>query len=138
MAIPGKNADLIRRFKFYGFGFLLGILVVSVVYKGKGCQMPGSMKMEELNYQKLILTDKDKCILQCIQRSEADLKSILKSGKVNYTESDVHAKPYPYYVIEGKDLKGMALKFTVEDRDTVTQFKSISGFPAPSVPCNCN
>ena len=48
MAIPGKNSDLIRRFKLYGFGFLLGLIIVSFVYKGKGCQLPGSNKMEEI------------------------------------------------------------------------------------------
>ena len=56
MAIEGKNSDLFRRLRYYGVGLLLGVLAVSVLYKGKGCQLPGSAKMEELSYQKLELT----------------------------------------------------------------------------------
>src|SRR3989344_2690186 len=107
MAIPGKNSDLFRRLKFYGFGFALGLLAVSFIYKGKGCQMPASAKLEELGWQKLEYSKHGACRMECRHITEAEIKELvgvgqtLGKGKVNYDKREVHEKPYPTYAIEG-------------------------------------
>jgi hypothetical protein len=82
MAIPGKNSDLYRRLRFYGFGFLLGLLAVSFIYKGRGCKMPSSAKLEELNWQKLEYTEQGTCYIKCLNLTEDEVKQVMKSGKV--------------------------------------------------------
>lgn len=143
MAIPGKNADLIRRFKLYGFGLLLGTLIVSFVYKGKGCQLPGSAKMEELNWQQLEYTDKGTCFATCNEIADSVIKGVLIRGKVNYDKSDVHADPYPTYAIEGSIEGGKNIRMIIVDVDTVSKLQevhyfNIETFELIADDCDCN
>lgn len=143
MAIPGKNADLIRRFKLYGFGFVLGLLVVSFVYKGKGCQLPGSNKMEELRWQKLEYSKHATCRMECRHITEAEIKEvlgyheILGKGKVNYDKSDVHEKPYPTYAIEGTTSDGKNLRIVIADCDTISKVVTTIDLKMEHDSCDC-
>ncbi len=137
MAIPGKNADLIRRFKLYGFGLLLGILIVSVVYKGKGCQMPGSAKLEELSWQKLEYTKHGECRMLCRGITEAEIKQVLKSGKVNYDKSDVHDKPFPTYAVEGVTADGQNVRIVIADCDTISKVVTAIDLKSDNDACDC-
>lgn len=121
MAIPGKNSDLIRRFKLYGFGVVLGLIIVSFIYKGKGCKMPGSLKLEELAYQKLEYTQHGECRMHCRNITEEELKHILKSGKVNYDKSEVHGKPFPTYAVEGTTATNKKLRIVIADCDSISR-----------------
>ncbi len=138
MAIQGKNADLIRRFKLYGFGFLLGLLVVSFVYKGKGCQLPSSSKLEELSWQKLEYTKHGLCRMKCRNITEAEIKQILKNGKVNYDKSDVHDKPYPKYAVEGTTVEGQKLRIIIADCDTISKVVTAIDLRMETDNCDCN
>jgi hypothetical protein len=137
MAIPSKNADLIRRFKLYGFGLLLGVLIVSVVYKGKGCQMPGSAKLEELSWQKLEYTKHGECRMKCRGISEAEIKQVLKSGKVNYDKSDVHDKPFPTYAVEGVTADGQNVRIVIADCDTISRVVTAINLTSDKDSCDC-
>ena len=144
MAIPGKNSDLIRRFKLYGFGFVLGILVVSLVYKGKGCQLPNSAKMEELGWQKLEYSKHATCRMECRHITEAEIREILGtgktvgSGKVNYDKSDLHDKPFPTYAIEGFTANGKNLRIVIADCDTISKVVTTIDLKMENDSCDCN
>lgn len=143
MAIEGKNTDLFRRFRLYGFGFLIGMLIVSVVYKGKGCQMPGSLKIEKLGWQKLEYTKHAACRMECRHITEADIREILGtgattgSGKVNYDKSDVHHKPYPTYAIEGVTKTGKNLRIVIDDVDTISKVITTIDLRMEKDSCDC-
>ncbi len=137
MAIPGKNADLIRRLKLYGFGFLLGLLVVSFIYKGKGCKLPGSIKLEELSLQKLEYTLHGECRMKCRNISEGDVKQLFKSGKVNYDKSEVHGKPCPTYAVEGKTASGKELRVVIADCDTISRVVTAIDLKMENDSCEC-
>lgn len=137
MAIPGKNSDLIRRFKFYGFGFALGLLAVSFIYKGKGCKMPGSAKLEELNYQQLNYTQHGECRMKCRNITEAELKHVLKSGKINYDKSEVHDTPCPTYAVEGKTASGKQLRIVIADCDTLSRVVTAIDLKQETDTCDC-
>jgi hypothetical protein len=137
MAIPGKNADLIRRFKLYGFGFLLGLLVVSFIYKGKGCRLPGSVKLEELGFQRLEYTNHGECRMKCRNISEGELKQVLKSGKVNYDKSEVHGKPCPTYAVEGITATGKKLRIVIADCDSISRVVTAIDLKMEQDSCDC-
>lgn len=137
MALPGKNADLIRRLKLYGFGFLLGLLVVSFIYKGKGCKLPGSVKLEELNAQKLEYTQHGECRMKCRNISQEDVKQLLKGGKINYDKSEVHGKPCPTYAIEGKTTSGNELRVVIADCDTISRVVTAIDLKMENDNCEC-
>lgn len=137
MAIPGKNAELIRRFKLYGFGFLLGLLAVSIIYKGKGCQMPASRKLEELSYQKLEYTKHGACRMSCRGISEEEIKELLKTGKINYDKSDVHDKPCGTYAVEGSTKDGQEVRIIIADCDTVSKLVTAIDLKLEQDTCSC-
>jgi hypothetical protein len=142
MALEGKNSDLIRRFKFYGFGFLLGMLVVSLVYKGKGCQLPSSNKIEELRWQKLDSTYAA-CQMKCRNITEVEIKEVLGNretlgkGKINYDKSNVHEKPYPTYAIEGITASGKDLRIIIADVDTISRVITTIDLKMENDSCDC-
>jgi len=137
MTIPGKNSDLIRRFKLYGFGIVLGLFVVSFVYKGKGCQLPSSTKLEELAYQKLEYTKHGACRMKCRNISEAEIKQVFKSGKINYDKSEVHDKPFPTYAVEGATAEGKRLRIVIADCDTISKVVTAIDLKEEHDGCDC-
>ncbi len=143
MAIPGKHSDLIRRLKLYGFGVFLGILVVSFVYKGKGCQLPGSVKMEELGWQKLEYSKHATCRMECRHITESELRELLGNGaspgkgKVNYDKSGVHNKPFSTYAIEGITAGGKNLRFVIADCDTISRVVTAIDLNMENDSCDC-
>jgi len=137
MAIEGKNSDLFRRLRYYGFGLLLGVLAVSVLYKGKGCQMPGSAKMEELSYQKLELTQHGECRMACRGITLEEIKSLLKSGKVNYDKSEVRAEPCGKYAVEGTTADGQSIRVIIADCDTISKVVTAIDLKMENDTCDC-
>ncbi len=137
MAIEGKNADLFRRLRLYGFGLLLGILAVKFVYKGKGCQMPSSAKLEELSWQKLEYTQHALCRMKCRNITEQEIKQVFKSGKVNYDKSEVHHKPYPTYAVEGITANGKSLRIVIDDVDTISKIVTTIDLKMEKDSCDC-
>jgi len=137
MELPKKNADLYRRFKLYGFGLLLGVLIVNFVYKGKGCQMPGSAKLEELSYQKLELTKHGACRMECRNISEAEIKDLLKTGKINYSKSEVRDKPCGTYAVEGTTKDGQNVRIVIADCDTISRVVTAIDLGLEKDSCSC-
>lgn len=137
MAIPGKNSDLIRRFKLYGFGVLLGILVVSFAYKGKGCQMPSTAKLEELSYQKLEYTKHGACRMDCRGITEEEIKTVLKTGTINYDKSKVRDKPCGTYAVEGTTKDGQHVRIIIADCDTISKVVTAIDLGVEHDSCDC-
>lgn len=137
MALPSKNADLYRRLRFYAFGFLLGCLLVSILFKGRSCQMPGSVKLEELSYQKLELTQHGECRMKCRNISEAGVREVLKTGKINYDKSDVRDKPCGTYAVEGKTSQGQELRIVIADCDTISKVVTAIDLKNEADTCDC-
>lgn len=143
MSIPGKHADLIRRLKLYGLGFVLGLIIVSFVYKGKGCQLPGSAKLEELGWQKLEYSKHAVCRMECRNITELEVRDLLGTGekqgkgKINYDKSEVHAQPCPTYAIEGFTDNGKNLRIIIADCDTISKVVTTIYLKMENDTCDC-
>ncbi len=117
---------LFDRFKFYGFGFVLGILVLSMVLNKKcsnsfGFLSPRDMKMKELQGQTFHISAYANCQLAEMQLKEADLKTVFATSKINYDRSDIMAKPYGLYLVEGKLANGKTFACKTGDNDFTTE-----------------
>jgi hypothetical protein len=137
MAIPGGNSQLFARFRLYGFGFLLGLLAVSFIYKGKSCQMPASAKLEELSYQRLEYTKHGACRMECRGITEEEIKTLLKSGKINYDKSKVRDKPCGTYAVEGKTKDGQQVRIVIADCDTISKVVTAIDLTLENDTCTC-
>ncbi|MCW3102852.1 MAG: hypothetical protein JWO09_1292 [Bacteroidetes bacterium] len=137
MALPSKNTDLYRRLRFYGFGFVLGCLAVSIIFKGRGCKLPGSAKLEELSYQKLELSVHGECRMKCRNITEAEIRDVLKTGKINYDKSNVHDKPFGTYAVEGNTADGQNVRIVIADCDTVSRVVTAIDLRMEKDSCDC-
>ena len=143
MAIEGKNSDLYRRFRLYGFGFLIGMLIVSYVYRGEGCEWPSSNKLRELRYQKLEYTRHAECRMKCRNITEAEIREIIGSGakqgtgKVNYSKSNPQHKPYPTYAIEVPTEAKRRLRIVIDDVDTISRVVTTIDLSMENDSCDC-
>jgi hypothetical protein len=123
------------RLRFYGFGFLIGLLMLAVILRGKKCSGPSGLKTEELYSQTIIFDDKATCAKECLKLNDANIKSVLMKCHVNLSMSEVHAVPYGQYFMEGNDVKETPYSFVIEDRDTTSAIIRIN-LPATRL-CDC-
>lgn len=126
-----------RRLKFYIFGFLIGALIVNVIFKGRACRMPSTLKMEELQFQTMQFSNKAKCQMLCMKMKESDVKKLLQEGEVNYNKSDVHQKPYALFAIENTNNDEPHYRVLISDRDSISEVIDIINLLSAKDSCLC-
>lgn len=99
--------------------------------------MPGSAKLEELSYQKLELTQHGECRMKCRSITEAEVKDVLKTGKINYGKSNVHDTPCGTYVVEGKTADGQNVRIVIADCDTISRLVTAIDLSMEKDSCDC-
>lgn len=93
-----------KRLRFYGFGFILGIILLMFFLneKGAGCDyFPNArilklIREKHLNFSKSAINS-----LQVLKIDTLAIKNILMDGTINFSKSKVHIKPCRFYWIEG-------------------------------------
>ena len=127
-----------RRFKFYGFGFGMGIMIIYAMFGTRSCITPNEHKMQELVFQHFELSEKAKCKLTCLKINEYLLKMQLRHFEVNYDLTSVHKEPCGEYFIQPKkEFESLHnFKFVALDCDTITKINDIN--IVGSNTCSCN
>lgn len=125
------------RLKFYGFGFLLGVMIVYGMFGNRSCTTPNEIKMQELVFQKFDLSEKALCKLKCLKMNEALLKIQLRHFEVNYDLSTVRKKPCGEYFIQAREehKKDYIYNLVMYDCDTITKINDINVLAANT--CSC-
>jgi hypothetical protein len=118
----------LKRLKFYGFGFGLGLLIVYSMFGTRSCVTPNEQKMQELVFQHFELSDLAKCKLKCLKKNEQLLKIQLRHFEVNYDLSTVRKKPCGEYFIQPKAEFASQYNFNLVmyDCDTITRISDIN------------
>ena len=146
MAIPGKNADLYRRIKFYGFGLVLGfILVGSVLTKNKGCQTPTSAKLDEISSKTLVYCKDSSCsitqaeIVELVGVWKTGTEQTVGKGKVDFDNSDPRAEhhPHPTYEVKGTIASGKNLRVEIAIIDSIAKVIKVIDLKTPNDSCVC-
>ena len=92
-----------RRLRLYGFGFILGLLMVKFMFNDRTiCKTPGSIKREELKKQHREFSTLAQCNLACFGLDTSKLDLIFEGGKIDFDLSNPQAKPCPTYLLLGK------------------------------------
>jgi hypothetical protein len=125
------------RLKYYGFGLLLGILMVYAMFGTRSCSTPNEIKMQQMVFQYFDLSEKTKCKLKCLHKNEALLKMELRHFEINYDLTEVHKKPCGEYYIQPKKEYDTVYKYhlVMLDCDTITRINDI--MIAPGNTCTC-
>ncbi len=127
-----------QRFRFFLVGFVPGCIILVFIINKKGCSSPNELKMLELRHQYLMLDEKAKCKLKCLDLLEPVFKINMRDYQVNYDLSDIHKKPYGSYYLQAMDIKNAPYEMAVEDRDTVTYIHDIKLLNTAGANCNCD
>lgn len=127
----------LKRLRFYGFGFALGLMVVYGIFGTRSCTTPNELKMQELVFQYMQLSDKAKCKLRYLKKNEFLLKVELRHFEVNYDVSRIHEKPCGEYFVEPKKehRSEYNYKLVMLDCDTITRVNDISITTANTCTC---
>ena len=129
----------VQRLKFYGIGFGMGCLIVWAMVGNRSCVTHNEMKMQELVFQPIELSEKAQCKLKCLHYNEQLFKIELRHFEVNYDLTSVHADPCGLYYIQPQKEFADKYKFNfvANDCDSITKILDINITDA-SLKCDCN
>jgi hypothetical protein len=129
--------NFLKRLKFYGIGFGLGLMIVYALFGTRSCTSPNEMKMQELVFQHWKVSEKAECKLKCLHKNADLLKIELRNFEVNYDLSSPRKKPCgEYFVSPKKDFIGQYnYELVIYDCDTITRIDDINIKSALN--CNC-
>lgn len=129
--------NFIKRLKFYGIGFGMGLMIVYAIFGTRSCTSVNEMKMQELVFQHWDVSDKAACKLKCLHKNADLLKIELRHFEVNYDLSSPRKKPCgEYFVAPKKEFANQySYKLVIYDCDTITKINDIS--ITSTLSCNC-
>lgn len=130
--------DFLRRLKFYGFGFGLGLMIVYAMFGTRSCTTANEMKIQELTYQQLNLSDKALCKLKALRKNGPLLKLELKQFMVDYDKSEVHQEPCGMYYLVPKEeyAANYNYRLVMYDCDTISRVDDIM-ITTDTIQCDC-
>jgi hypothetical protein len=76
------------------------------------------------------------CRMACYHFSANDITEILKNGEVNFSKSDIHARPCPIFAIRGITKKGKILGLLVAQCGRIAKIKSCDNMTVMNQ-CDC-
>ena len=116
-----------KRFGFYGFGFVIGLLLLFFFLNGKkaGCDYgPDARTLKNIKIKQRVFSTQS---LQALKQNNLDtsaVSSLLRFGDVNFGESNTKLDSCKIYVIEGY-VKNTNLKMNVQNCDKTATITSI-------------
>ena len=116
-----------KRFGFYGFGFVIGLLLLFFFLNGKkaGCDYgPDARTLKNIKIKQRVFSIQS---LQALKQNNLDtsaVSSLLRFGDVNFGESNTKLDSCKIYVIEGY-VKNTNLKMNVQNCDKTATITSI-------------
>mgnify|MGYP006872153820 CR=1 FL=1 len=119
---------MIKRLGFYGFGFLIGLMLLFFFLNGKkaGCDYgPDARTLKNIKIKERLFSTQSLQDLKNNNLDTAAVSSLLKSGDVNFGESNTRLDSCKVYVIQGV-VKKVKLKMKVQNckkTATVTSIK---------------
>lgn len=119
--------DFLRRLKFYGFGFVLGLMIVYAMFGTRSCTTANEMKIQELTYQHFQLSDLALCKLKALKKNTPLLKLELKQFMVDYDKSEVHQDPCGMYYLVPQEAHAAKYNYrlVIYDCDTISRIDDI-------------
>ncbi len=126
------------RLKLYMIGFLVGLLLVYVLFGNRSCISLSEVKMSELKNQRLKLSENVRCSLECMNKTTAQLKSELEFFEVNFDKSHPREKPCRIYYLEPRShfKKFYPYHLIIKDCDDLTLITQIIFQNNITCPCH--
>ena len=120
--------NIAKRFGFYGFGFIIGLLLLFFFLNGKkaGCDYgPDARTLKNIKIKQRVFSTQSLQDLKKNNLDTATVSSLLKLGDVNFGESNTKLDSCKVYVIEGS-VKKIKLKMSVQNCQKTATITSIA------------
>lgn len=120
--------NIAKRFGFYGFGFIIGLLLLFFFLNGKkaGCDYgPDARTLKNIKIKQRVFSTQSLQDLKKNNLDTATVSSLLKLGDVNFGESNTKLDSCKVYVIEGS-VKKIKLKMSVQNCKKTATITSIA------------
>ena len=117
-----------KRFGFYGFGFIIGLVLLFFFLNGKkaGCDYgPDARTLKNIKIKQRVFSTQSLQDLKKNNLDTATVSSLLKLGDVNFGESNTKLDSCKVYVIEGS-VKKIKLKMSVQNCEKTATITSIA------------
>ena len=110
--------SLKRRLKYYGFGFLLGLVFVVLFFNNRGCSwLPSNRVKNAIMDRLIVISDENRDALKEKGLTDKDIIEILNDGDVNFGESDKEAESKVYILEKG----GVRYAFTLPQESFISE-----------------
>ena len=120
--------NIAKRFGFYGFGFIIGLVLLFFFLNGKkaGCDYgPDARTLKNIKIKQRVFSTQSLQELKKNNLDTATVSSLLKLGDVNFGESNTKLDSCKVYVIEGS-VKKIKLKMSVQNCEKTGTITSIA------------
>ncbi len=126
-----------ERLKLYMIGFMIGLLLVFILFGNRTCSSLSEVKMSELKRQNIRFSEKVNCQLKCLHKTSAQLKAELDFFEVNFDKSQPREKPCRIYYLEPREpfKKFYSYHLIVKDCDETSWLSEI--ILQNSISCQC-
>ncbi len=95
--------SFLRRLKYYGIGFSLGLLFVFFFFKNRGCSwLPGNRVKNSILERLVVVSEKERLKIESKGFKMKDIVNALNHGSVHFSESKRHGTD-KIYLISKKD-----------------------------------
>tara|TARA_B100000795_G_scaffold37117_1_gene24484 strand:- start:14476 stop:14847 length:372 start_codon:yes stop_codon:yes gene_type:complete len=119
--------NIAKRFGFYGFGFIIGLLLLFFFLNGKkaGCDYgPDARTLKNIRIKERVFSIQTIRVLKDNSLDTTAISTLLKGGDVIFGESNTKLDSCKVYAIEGVVQK-INLKMVVENCNEVATVRSV-------------
>ena len=106
-----------RRFRYYGIGVGMGLIIVFFIFNGRGCSwLPENRVLDDIERGDIFISERVKCELECNEVTKLDVYELFsdRNGDVLFSESKQRSTPKMYMIQSGDE----RYKLEVIIRDT--------------------
>ncbi len=125
-----------KRFILFGFGFILGIIIIVVRYGDKTDTLfdwvPEGRVLKRLRMTEKVISDSMQCVLDCNNFDSMYWDQLLSDGEVNFARA--RNKPYPIYSVALKNDSLPEFVLTFLAKDSTSVLIEVTG---PITECDC-
>jgi len=119
---------LIHRIGYYLGGFSIGLVILAFFLSGKNtscdygpnARVTKNINLKHHNYSEIALSS-----MQDINIDSTQLAKLIRSGNIDFSESETNSEPCKRYLIEN-DWKDEQVSIWVENCDSVATIESVS------------
>jgi hypothetical protein len=118
---------LIQRIGYYLGGFSIGLVILAFFLNGKkaSCSYgPDARVLKNINSKKIVYSSTVNTFIANNTIDSLEIRTVLKKGDINFSESDTRKKPCGIYNVEG-DVNEKEIILFIENCDSIATITNL-------------